>query len=52
LSFSDLHVKQHLSTTCGGGSLAENSSSSTENPKRPAVVLIGWLGAQERYFDK
>ena len=50
--------RRHLSSALGGllsataGKLAAAASQPPVSSSKPRVVLIGWLGAQERHFNK
>jgi hypothetical protein len=50
-SRTQLHrcVAQHIAAEDSGGS---HSRSFSTSKRKPRIVLIGWLGAQQRHFDK
>ena len=48
---TQLHADKAQHTAAGVFSKSSYSSFST-NKRKPRVVLIGWLGAQQRHFDK
>ena len=51
--YGEIVVRCSSSSSSSSGSSSNSSSSeSAGNASKPRIVLIGWLGAQERHFQK